>query len=106
MDLTLWERLILAQIFPAEVAPLLVGIAGKLRADLPPTEDEIAEWGIGQDERGIHWSPEVDTTREVHVGAKGKELLAGALKAAPRLPVGSQTEALLGKFGVELDAED
>lgn len=107
MDLTCGDRLILVHVFPANVPPLLVGIANRLAREIPLTEDEFAEFGVVEEANGlIRWNPEIDTAREFNIGPKAKKLLADALTSAPKLPTGLPVELLLEKFGVVLEADE
>jgi len=106
MDLTCGERLILARVFPAEVAPVLVGIASRLQSDLLLTEEEMEAFGVVIDGPSIRWNPDIDTTREIKMGPRGKQLLADALTNAPALPASPVVAGLLAKFGVALDDDD
>lgn len=80
MELSTWERLRLLSLLPQKGTFVTMKIVHKLQQSLSFTEKEIADLQFREDGDRMMWNPDVDKSKEVPVGPKGREILGEALK--------------------------
>jgi len=81
MELSVTERLVLLNTLPKEGDFTTLKIVRKLREDLSFTEDEHALLQFKTpDSGGMAWNREGDTPKEIPIGEKATDIIAGALK--------------------------
>jgi len=81
MELTILDRILLAQILPPEGNIVTLRIVRDLRRDLSFSEEEIAKCRITEDKENniTNWY-DTEYKADVKIGAKAKEIIKGMLE--------------------------
>ena len=80
MKLSVFERLMLLSILPAEGDIITIRIRRELRDALSFSEAENKKLDFERDEEGIHWNQDADCSKDVVIGKKARELIVEALE--------------------------
>ena len=79
MLLGIKDRIWLMTILPQETNFVLLKIIRTLRQDLSFSEDEIKEFDIKPDEKGVNWNPANEKEKDINIGEMATQIIVKQL---------------------------
>ena len=74
------DRLVLLSLLPDEGSFVTLKLVRKLKDQIGFDEAEIMAFGLEKTEKGVHWNPATDRTKEIELGEVACDLLSKRLK--------------------------
>ena len=80
MELSVFERLTLLNVLPAQGDITTIRIVRQLREDLSFSEDEHEQLNFKAEDDVTMWNPEADVVKDVEFGEKAREVVVKAFE--------------------------